>query len=410
MRVLITGYFLLDGFVFANWVVRVPQIKAHVGASAGMLGLALLGVSAGAIATMTITGRLCRRFGPRVVTLATAVLLSGSVALPALTSTVAGLGAALLLFGAGWGGMNVAINSAAVDIIGELDRPIMPSFHAAYSLGGLLGSAVGGILADHVGAPGHLAAVGGACLAASIALGVALLRCPPLAVDLRHAAALDTAEVGGQAGGQPAPLARESGTARQVTTVLYIFSIIVLCSSYGEGAMADWGALHLRTDLGTSAGLAAAGFASFSIAMFVGRLSGSWVLRRIGRTAVLAGGCLMAGAGMLAAALLPSLPVALIGFVLVGLGLSNAFPTTIGQAGVLRGPAGVATASTFGYSGFLTGPPLIGFLADRFGLPIALTSISALAAIAAGIALLTARQVRHAETFSRGEPATALAS
>jgi MFS family permease len=107
--------------------------------------------------------------------------------------------------------------------------------------------------------------------------------------------------------------------------------------------------------------------------------------------------------------LLPELPVVLVGFVLVGIGLSNSFPAAVGQAGVLRGPSGVATASTVGYGGFLTGPPLIGFLADRLGLPIALTSISALAALAAAIALLTSRQVKQAESLTRTEPATAVA-
>jgi len=475
MRVLITAYFLLDGFVFANWVVRVPQIKAHVGASAGTLGLALLGVSVGAIATMTITGRLCRRFGTRPVVILTALLLACSVALPAVMPTVAALAATLFVFGAAWGGMNVAINSAAVDILGELDRPIMPSFHAAYSLGGLLGSVVGGIVADHVSAPVHLAAVAAAGLVAVAATAPPLLRCPalsterprPAASTSRSAASADLnpadaasdaaadAALDAHARGAAAPFSDTAAfdpaasgavpaeasaaaildapehrpvrlpkprsgpaatpatasslapeTARQVNVVVYIFSVIVLCSSFGEGAMADWGALHLRTDLHTTAGLAAAGYASFSVAMFAGRLSGSWVLRKIGRTAVLAGGGLLAGAGMLGAALLPQLPVVLVGFVLVGIGLSNSFPAAVGQAGVLRGPSGVATASTVGYGGFLTGPPLIGFLADRFGLPIALTSISALAVTAAAITLLTSRQVKHVESLTRSSPTT----
>ena len=397
MRVLITLFFLLDGFVFANWVVRVPQVKAHVGASAGTLGLALLGVSVGAIATMTITGRLCRRFGSRAVTVATALLMGVAVALPAAMPNVAALGGALLVFGAGWGGMNVAINSAAVDVIAELDRPIMPSFHAAYSFGGLLGAVVGGLVADYAGASTHLAVVGLAGLLAAIALGIPLMRCAPLSSERReHPGAGESAHTT-----ETAPATHDPQTARQLTVVVLIFSVIALCSSYGEGALADWGALHLRTDLHTSAGVAAAGYACFSIAMVIGRLSGSWILRTVGRTAVLAGGGVTACAGMLIAALMPTLPIVLVGFVLVGIGLSNSFPATVGQAGMLRGPSGVATASTFGYGGFLTGPPLIGFLADKVGLPIALTSISVLAAVAATIALLTARQVREAEALAR---------
>jgi len=402
MRVLITLFFLLDGFVFANWVVRVPQVKAHVGASAGTLGLALLGVSIGAIATMTITGRLCRRFGNRAVTVATALLMGLSVALPAAMPNVAALGGALLVFGAGWGGMNVAINSAAVDVITELDRPIMPSFHAAYSFGGLLGAVVGGLVADYVGASTHLAVVGLAGLIAAIALGIPLMRCAPLSSE-RHRHSSEAAPTTSTATNSSDPHA-----ARQLTVVVLIFSVIALCSSYGEGALADWGALHLRTDLHTSAGVAAAGYASFSIAMVIGRLSGSWILRTVGRTAVLAGGGVTACAGMLLAALMPTLPIVLVGFVLVGLGLSNSFPATVGQAGMLRGPSGVAMASTFGYGGFLTGPPLIGFLADKVGLPIALTSISVLAAVAATIALLTAYQVKEAEALVRTGAAPAL--
>ncbi|HEY3867745.1 MAG TPA: MFS transporter [Actinocrinis sp.] len=420
LRVLITLFFLLDGFVFANWVVRVPQVKAHVGASPATLGLALLGVSIGAIATMTITGRLCDRFGSRAITVATAVLLAFSVALPAIMPTVLALGGALFFFGAGWGGLNVAMNSAAVNIIAELDQPIMPSFHAAYSLGGLLGSVVGGVVAEFLGAAAHLAGVGVVGLAATIALGIPLMRCAPL--ETEHAQSAEYAQRAERAqrqrrGHEPEaakqrprgePGDQAAHAARQLTIIVYIFSVIALCSSYGEGALADWGALHLRTDLHTSAGMAAAGYACFSVAMFIGRLSGSWVLRTVGRTAVLAGGGLTAAGGMLVAALVPTLAIVLVGFVLVGFGLSNMFPATVGQAGVLRGPAGVATASTFGYGGFLTGPPLIGFLADRLGLPIALTSISALAAVAATIALLAAGWVRAAETVEqRPEPDTA---
>jgi MFS family permease len=115
------------------------------------------------------------------------------------------------------------------------------------------------------------------------------------------------------------------------------------------------------------------------------------MLRRAGRTFVLAAGALLAGAGMLVAALVPILVLVIVGFSLVGLGLANMFPAAIGEAGALSGPRGVAIASTIGYSGFLAGPPLIGFLAERVGLPAALTSISALAALAALVALVAHR-------------------
>jgi MFS family permease len=379
-RLLVTAFFALDGFLFANWVVRVPAVKAHVGASAGTLGLALLGISAGAVVTMMFAGALCSRFGNAPIIVGSATLMSLALMAPARVATVAALAAVLVAFGAGFGGLNVAMNSSAVQIAARLRRPIMPSFHAAYSLGGLSGAVVGGALAGVLGASTQLTGVG--------AFGLALTACGgPLLLRLEREIATTT---------EVAPLAPDAtdsrpGVVSRPRAVVAVFGLIALCSSYGEGAMGDWGALHLRTDLHTSVGLAAAGYASFSAAMVVGRLSGSAMLRRAGRTFVLAAGALTAAAGMLLAALAPDLVLAIVGFLLVGLGLANLFPAAVGEAGALAGPGGVAAASVIGYSGFLAGPPLIGFLAQRVGLPAALTSISALAALAAFGALAAHR-------------------
>lgn len=379
-RVLVTVIFALDGFLFGNWVVCVPQVKAHVHASAGSLGLALLGISAGAVVTMMFAGALCSRFGNAPIIVGSATLMSLALMAPARVATVAALAAVLVAFGAGFGGLNVAMNSSAVQIAARLRRPIMPSFHAAYSLGGLSGAVVGGALAGVLGASTQLTGVG--------AFGLALTACGgPLLLRLEREIATTT---------EVAPLAPDAtdsrpGVVSRPRAVVAVFGLIALCSSYGEGAMGDWGALHLRTDLHTSVGLAAAGYASFSAAMVVGRLSGSAMLRRAGRTFVLAAGALTAAAGMLLAALAPDLVLAIVGFLLVGLGLANLFPAAVGEAGALAGPGGVAAASVIGYSGFLAGPPLIGFLAQRVGLPAALTSISALAALAAFGALAAHR-------------------
>lgn len=371
IRVLVTAFFMLDGLVFANWVVRVPDIKAQVGASASSLGLALLGVSAGAVLTMTVTGRLCRRFGAERMSVAMGLTLSLAVMLPALTRSVPLLAAALFAFGVGFGGLNVAMNSVAVDVIAQVGRPIMPGFHAAYSLGGLLGALVGGALASVLSPAWHLMLVGLLGLLVTVGLGPGLLR---EGRDIRHADVL---------------VARPPG--RSIQPVVLLFGLIALCSAYGEGALADWGALHLRSDLHTGAGMAAAAYASFSVAMFAGRLSGTWTTTRLGQTWLLVIGGLTAACGMLVAALAPTLPLTVVGFVLVGLGLANVFPTALAEAGALGGAQGVAVASTIGYCGFLAGPPLIGFLADSTSLPVALTSIAVLAGGAAAIALLAHR-------------------
>jgi MFS family permease len=167
-----------------------------------------------------------------------------------------------------------------------------------------------------------------------------------------------------------------------------LFGLIALCSAYGEGAIGDWGALHLRQDLGAGPGLAAAGYAAFALAEACGRLAGATLLERLGQRRVLVLGGLTASAGMLAAALAPVLPVALAGFALTGLGVANMFPAAMTRAGLLAGPNGVALASTLGYTGFLLGPPAIGFLAASVGLGVGLTTVSALALVAAALAFI----------------------
>ena len=121
------------------------------------MGLALLGVSAGAVATMVLTGRLCRRFGSDARHRGhRGILLSLSMALPPRTHSALALGLVLLVFGVAYGGLNVAMNSVAVDLVAALRRPVMSGFHAAYSLGGLLGAGLGGLLAPHLSPATHL--------------------------------------------------------------------------------------------------------------------------------------------------------------------------------------------------------------------------------------------------------------
>lgn len=376
LRAVLTAFFALDGFIFAGWVVRIPAIKEQTGASAGTLGLALLGVSAGAVVTMMLTGRLCHRYGNHQVTVVCAVLLSLSVSLPPLTHSALTLGLVLLVFGAAYGGINVAFNSAAVELVRAMRRPIMPSFHAAFSLGGMVGAGLGGLVAGSLTPTQHLFGLTVLGLVVTVLIGRPLLRLQP-----------------------PAPhedSPKEEAAPRRLNTrtrgLVVTFGLIALCTAFGEGALADWSALHLQQDLDATAGAAAIGYSCFALAMTAGRLSGTRLLERLGRTRTLVAGGTTAAAGMLLGALAPTLWAAVLGFVITGLGLANLFPVAVERAGTLAGPDGVAIASTLGYGGMLLGPPAIGFMADWYSLPAALTSVAVLAATAALIGFLT----RHA--------------
>ncbi|MFB7554839.1 MFS transporter [Streptomyces brevispora] len=378
LRTALTVFFALDGFLFAGWVVRIPAIKQQTGASAATLGLALLGVSAGAVITMMLTGRLCHRFGSHRVTVVCGVLLPLSIALPAQTHTALSLGLVLLVFGAAYGGMNVAMNSAAVDLVATLRRPVMPSFHAAFSLGGMIGAGLGGLVAGGLSPSKHLLVLTGFGLLVTAVAGPALLR---------HTVAKPAAQT---AANEQRPK-RLSGRARRV---VLLFGMIALCTAYGEGALADWGALHLEQDLHAHPGIAAAGYSLFALAMTAGRLSGTALLERLGQTRTLVAGGGTAAAGMLLGSLAPTTWLALLGFAITGLGLANIFPVAVSRAGELAGPGGVAAASTLGYGGMLLGPPAIGFLTDWFSLPAALTTVALLATAAAALGY-GARNVAH---------------
>ncbi|MEU8888547.1 MFS transporter [Streptomyces sp. NPDC048442] len=411
LRTALTLFFALDGFIFAGWVVRIPAIKEQTSASPSALGLALLGVSAGAVITMTLTGRLCSRFGSARVTVFCGALLSLSIALPPLTHSPLALGLVLLVFGALYGGISVAMNSAAVDLVTALRRPVMPSFHAAFSLGGMVGAGLGGLVAGSLSPTVHLTTLTALGLLLTVAAGPTLLResrqlpdrtpapVPGHSDNLSRRTSGDlprrtsgdlprrtSGDLPRRTADSPSrrtshnPPRRTSGRTHRRTVLL--FGVIALCTAYGEGAIADWGPLHLQEDLDAHPGVAAAGYSLFALAMTIGRLTGTTLLERLGQTRTLMAGGASAAVGMLLGSLAPTLWLALLGFAVTGLGLANIFPVAVSRAGELAGPSGVATASTLGYSGMLLGPPAIGFLADWFSLPVALTTVAVLAAAA----------------------------
>ncbi|MGY0057745.1 MFS transporter [Streptomyces sp. LZ34] len=387
LRAATAAMFILNGFVFTGWVTRIPAVKQQVGATPGQLGLALLAVPVGAVGTMAFTERLCRREGSRRVALGGAVLLSGTVVLPACARTPLSLGLALLLFGVACGALDVGMNATAVDVATLVGRPILPRFHAAYSVGCLLGSGLGGLLAARLSPVLHLLLLGLIGLAVAGWAGRHLI--PRAGPGLPPAPAPDGRR-------------RRGRHPRRMDRRLLVFGLIALCVAYGEGALADWGALHFTQSLGTGPALAAVAFTPFALATFLVRLGGTRLIERLGVTRVLVCGGLTAAAGMLLGALAPNPWLALVGFTVTGGGLATSFPIAMARAGALAGPTGIAVASTLGYLGLLAGPPAIGFLTELVGLPVALLTISVLAAVSSLLALTARRGQRDQHADSEG--------
>ncbi|KQS68905.1 MFS transporter [Modestobacter sp. Leaf380] len=369
LRTAVCALFALDGFVFGSWAARVPGVSAQVGADHTALGIALLCLSVGALACMQLTGALAARLGAGLVASLAAIALCVGAVLPGLATSVAGLCAALLAFGAVTGMVNVAANSVGVQVEARAGRPLLSGMHAAFSFGGLGGALLGGAAASFLDVLPHFVVVAG------LGLLVTAWVVPVLVgADADPAVARQ-------------PVVRRAAAASRPTAALVVLGAIAGATAYGEGALTDWGALHLREDLAASPVLGAAGYAGFALTMALGRLAGGTLVTRIGERRLLVGGSLLAAVGALVVVTTSSVPVALAGFGVVGLGLANVFPLAIARAGALGGASGIALSTTVGYTGLLGGPPVIGFLASHAGLPVALGTVALLALVAAVLVL-----------------------
>lgn len=360
-RLAVLTVFFANGVVIGTWVVRIPAIQQRLDLSEGLLGLALLGAAVGALVAMPLVGALVSRFGSRRVVGATAMLLSLSLISPALAPSLLFLLPALAMIGAANGGLDVSMNAQAVAVEEGYGRPIMSSFHAAWSFGGLAGAAAGGLLASQgVGPLPHFAAVG---VLSAIAFAAAYKKLLP--------ARADASDDGAPAFARP-------------TRALMGLGIISFCVLLGEGAMGDWSAVYLNNTLKTGPGFAAAGYAAFSLAMAFGRLFGDRFTERLGPARLVRSCGALAAVG-LAIGLAASQPlVALVGFACAGAGFSIVFPVALSAAGRTKGMAAgpaLAAVSTTAYTGFLVGPPFIGFVAEWTSLGVALYLVVALSAV-----------------------------
>jgi predicted MFS family arabinose efflux permease len=285
-----------------------------------------------------------RGSGPvtRLATLGFAAVL----VLPPLAPSALGLTLALVAFGALNGALDVAMNAQAATVERGYGRPIMSSFHALFSAGGLAGAAVGGLVAGAGVAPtAHL--VGAAVLVGAAAPYVSRPMLP---------GAADAHAPG------PGGHALTRLTPRLLARGLLAFDV-----RFAAGAMAAWTAVYLRAVAGAGAALAAGGYAAFSVTMAAGRTVGDALTARFGGRRLVQAGGAIAAAGIALALGAPAPAFGIAGFGLVGAGLATVFPSVLAAAsrvpGVASG-AGIALVSTLGYTGFLAGPPLIGFVAD----------------------------------------------
>lgn len=370
--------FFVLGAISTSWAARIPAIRAPLHLSDQALGLALLGPAAGAVLAMPAAGAVLARRAPRGVVLAATAPLAVTLPLVTVAGDTAQLFAVLFAWGCCVGVVDVAMNTEAVGVQERLGRRVMSGFHAAYSIGGLVGAGVGaGCASAGVSVRAQLVAVSAVALVAGL---VAAARFEPVA----HRATVERE--------------RRPGRPRW-SWALAALSVMAFASFLAEGAANDWSAVYLHSSLGASAGLAGAGYTGFAVAMALGRLSGDGLADRWGPRRLVGASAAVGAAGWGAALAVGSPPAAFAGLVLLGFGLSSVVPNVFSQASRLgeAGPA-IAVVTFCGYGGMLAGPAAIGALAGAVGLPTALSVDAALAAVVALLSGVLASQADRART------------
>jgi MFS family permease len=342
--------FLLIGILWGSWAPHIALVKERLDLTPGFLGLALLTTACGTLLAMPLTGGVIARFGSGPVIRWLAVPVALTLLLPALAPDLGLLILGASLLGAVSGAVDIAMNAHGIAIEARLQRPIVSTLHACYSLGGLSGAGAAAFLLPLIGGPAHVVAV------TAVLLGL----CLPIVRDV-----------------MPATLDMGTGTRTFVLPPRAALGIglMTFIALISEGAVQDWSAVYLRENLASGTGVAALGFAAFSATMTIGRLTGDRLRARFSDLRLLAASSAISTAGLAAGLLVPLPAAAIAGFGVMGLGMANMVPLLFVAGARVPGLApsvGLAAVTTVGYTGFMVGPVAIGVAAEIAGLRAAL--------------------------------------
>lgn len=343
IRLAVSLFYFGQGLSFASWASRIPDIKHNLGLTDAVLGSILLALPLGQLCTMPISGRLVTRFGSRQVLTVTAPLYVLALSNLGLAGSAWQLAACLFLFGIIGNMCNISVNTQGVEAEKLFTRPIMTSFHGAWSIAGFTGALLGLLMINlHLSPYLHFWIV-----ALIIWLNVFL--------NYKYL-------VPGK--GSSTGASKSSFFVKPEGSLLQL-GIIGFCSMATEGAMFDWSGVYFKEVVQTPSTLVVIGYASFMIMMAVGRFIGDNVILKIGRKRTMQFSGMVMFTGMFISVIFPYLIPATIGFMMVGLGVSSIVPTLYSVAGKNKKvSAGMALAmvSSVSYFGFLMGPPLIGYI------------------------------------------------
>lgn len=382
----------MTGLGIASWITRTPAVRDELGASIEAMGLVLLGLSVGSMIGILGAGALVARTGTRpLIVLGGALPVLGMLLVALLTpaQSTAGVWVGLFCVGFGSGVAEIGLNVEAAAVERVLERPVVPVLHACFSLGTVLGGALGIALT-----------------AAGVPLVAHLLLVTALMAGLAGFAATGVRPVPREPSGDVAAGGTGPRPRSVLTVQVLLIGVITLAMAFAEGAASDWLPLLVTSDHDAPEVVGSLVFTGFALAMFIGRTAGTPLVARFGRTPVIRCCAAVGAVGVLTVVLSASSVLTAVGAGVWGLGIAMGFPLAISAAGdhPTDGDRRVSLVATAGYVAFLAGPPLLGFLGEHLGLQAAMLVPAALLVVTVCIAGAT-RSVPRRERVAPATPA-----
>ena len=356
------AFFFIGGFGSASWAPLVPVLRERLAIGDDVLGLLLLCIGIGSLATMPLSGALSARLGCRRVLVATGILFACILLAVTLVDSLWTAVPVILVFGALMGCLDVVINVAAVIVEKGIGRRIMSGMHAFWSLGGFVGAGLYGVWVGVLGLTvfQSTAIAAGIVLALTVGFGRNLI-----------------------------PYGGGGGSLIAIPCGIVVFvGITAFIAFLSEGAVMDWSGVYLTVVRGMDLALAGVGFSVFSAAMLTMRFLGDRVVQRIGQRPVAVGGALLTLVGILLIMFAPVDALLYFGFFAIGIGSANIVPvffSLMGRQNVMPIGTAVSAVSTMGYLGILAGPAAIGFISSATNLQTAFGMLAVLSIAQAAV-------------------------
>ena len=354
-RIAVSFFFFVAGLCFSSWASRIPNIQQKLHLSNAALGGVLLGLPAGLLTSLPIAGWLVAKFTSRPVLITAGIFYGCILPLLGLAEQTWQLVACLFLFGMSGNMLNISMNTQAIGTEALYGRTIMASYHGLWSLAGFSGAAIGTIMIGFGIVPyQHFLVITAIAILITLSNSRFLLRTDANRNEHQPIFAMPDKS-------------------------LITLGIIAFCSMICEGAMFDWSGVYFQKVIHPPQGLVAAGYTAFMATMASGRFVGDWFATKKGIRIILQVSGILTATGLLIAIIFPYFITAIIGFLLVGAGVSSVVPLVYSAAGkskVLSPGVALAAVSTIGYLGFLFGPPFIGFIAQASSLKVSLGLIA----------------------------------